>query len=55
MWAKFNNKREFKKILCYIVNFMQALMHIQYHVQPENIPTEIIQDEDQDIFDFKYY
>ena len=31
------NKREFKKNLCYIVNFMQALMSIQYYVEPENI------------------
>ena len=37
MWAKFYNKREFKKILCYIVNFMQALMSIQYYAEPENI------------------
>ena len=32
---------------------MQALTSIQYYVEPENIPTEIIQDEDEDIFDFK--
>ena len=34
---------------------MQALMSIQYYDEPENILTEIIQDEDKDIFDFKYY
>ena len=34
---------------------MQALMSIQYYVELENIPTEIIRDEDKDIFDFKYY
>ena len=30
-----NNKREFKKFLCYIVNFMQAFM-AEYYVEPEN-------------------
>ena len=36
---------------------MQALMSIQlfqYYVEHESIPTEIIQDEDKDIFYFKY-
>ena len=34
---------------------MQALMSIQYYVEPENIPTETVQNEDKDIFYFKYY
>ena len=29
---------------------MQAFMSIQYYVEPENITTEIIHDEDKDIF-----
>ena len=33
---------------------MQALMSIQYYVEPENVPIETIQDEDKDIFNFKY-
>ena len=34
---------------------MQALMSIQYYVELENIPTEIIRNEDKDTFDFKDY
>jgi len=30
---------------------MQAFV-MEYHVEPENILTEIVQDEDEDIFDF---
>ena len=32
---------------------MQALISIQYYVEPDNIPSEFIQDEDKDTFDFK--
>ena len=32
---------------------MQALMSIQYYVEPDNIPSEFIQDEDKDTFDFE--
>ena len=30
-------------------------MSIQCYVELENIPTEIIRNEDKDTFDFKYY
>ena len=32
---------------------MQAHMSIQYYVEPDNIPSKFIQDEDKDTFDFK--
>ena len=57
MGAKFTNKRDCvsskKNLCCYTVNFMQTLMSIQYYVEPDNIPSESIQDEDKDTFDFK--
>lgn len=34
-----------------IYSKMQAFV-TEYYVEPENIPTEIVQDEDEDIFDF---
>lgn len=34
-----------------IYSKMQAFMK-EYYVEPDNIPTEVVQDEDEDIFDF---
>ena len=34
-----------------IYNKMQEFM-MEYYVEPENIPTEIVEDDNEDIFDF---
>ena len=34
-----------------VYNKMQEFM-MEYYVEPENIPTEIVEDDNEDIFDF---